>query len=173
MTKPLWLLDVDGVINALAKSSTLRLLNSGWENWTQKTVMGYPITYVEDLIKFINIAHNSGKVDIQWLTTWEDNDAVYNFLTPELGLEHFEIAGRQSEHLSNKFSDYSHWWKLKVVEELSVDHKKIIWTDDDINQFSQAVNFVNNSPHVHAIIPDPRIGLTRNQTKEIERLINE
>ena len=133
--KPVWFLDVDGVINVLPYNPTLKSqpYHKVWDNWAITNVLNYTITYSPDLIDEIN--RLSEVVDIHWLTTWQSKAAIN--LAPALGLKNFSVADADgSNRTSETFfvSTVERWWKLNaVIEDLEIHSRPVIWTDDDIN----------------------------------------
>src|ERR687884_525237 len=59
---PILLLDVDGVLNAARVD-----LPAGW---TRGTFNGYVLTWDPTVTARLRELHESGRVEIQWLTTW-------------------------------------------------------------------------------------------------------
>src|SRR3712207_9363265 len=60
--RPILLLDVDGVLNAARVD-----LPAGWE---RGTFNGYVLTWDPTITARLRELHVSGRVEIQWLTTW-------------------------------------------------------------------------------------------------------
>lgn len=138
MGKPIWFLDVDGVINACSKISNIHY--SQFPRWEETIVNGYTIRYSPDVIDFIN--RMSDRVEIRWLTTWRDK-AVTD-LAPKLGLKDFpfeDAEGRWNAHGS--FNGQNHlpenrWWKLNVIlKHIETAGENFIWTDDDMTTYVQ------------------------------------
>src|SRR3954464_3174252 len=73
---PLLLLDVDGVLNAMRWE-----LPPGWE---QGTFNGFVLSWDPTITARLRALHESGRVEIQWLTTWAEN--ADRLLAEPLGL---------------------------------------------------------------------------------------
>jgi hypothetical protein len=124
--KPVWFLDIDGVINSWPKPPE----DTGWE-FKNVTILGYSIWYTPELIEWIDRLHESGDVEVRWLTTWEHraNDSF----APEVGFRNrFKVHENPHPH---SYGGGPGWWKADVVEMFRQSHPDtpIIWTDDDIS----------------------------------------
>lgn len=119
MSKPIWLLDVDGVIGPF-----------GRPEWPDEPVdirvWGMPFGYSPMLIQAINML--SAYVEVRWLTSWEH--AAADHLAPALGLPGFPVQERSGLQGKEWASDGLHW---KAVEAMCAidEHRPVIWTDDD------------------------------------------
>ena len=63
---PVWLLDVDGVIN---------VSRPGWRSAPHRGIayaqgMGWPMRWAPRLVDRIRSAHNSGMIEVRWCSTW-------------------------------------------------------------------------------------------------------
>lgn len=144
--KPVWFLDVDGVINGWQKHPRL-WQHAEWAN-TPVTItsgdhagMTYQIWFTPVLVDFIN--EMSEKVDIVWLTSWLD--AANVDLAPKIGITHefpegFALAGVAPQRVG-----FQTLWnaKTQVVSKLTQKvsgeeglffGRKVIWTDDELNK---------------------------------------
>ncbi|WP_433795816.1 HAD domain-containing protein [Actinoplanes sp. CA-252034] len=74
--KPVWLLDVDGVINAF---------RAGWwhsrphlvQVWSRADAYDYRIRYEPRLVSAVRAVHDEGLAEVVWCTTWcSDADAI-------------------------------------------------------------------------------------------------
>lgn len=125
---PVWFLDVDGVINALSTVGEKHY--EEFSCWEEVRVNGYRIRYAPELIEFIN--RMSERVDIHWLTTWDDN--AVTMLAPALGLKEFKVAKATGLVLPFAGMNYlaqNRWWKWNaVIEHIENGGGDFIWTDD-------------------------------------------
>ena len=128
--KPIWLLDVDGVINAFDESGPVM---GDWGDWTGFTARGFPIRYSPKMIARILALHEADRVEVRWLTTWGRHA---NTDLPELGLPEFAVAAEMP------FRERDGWWKLPVAQELFDQGHAIIWTDDDMAFVSDAQDWL-------------------------------
>src|ERR671921_2514244 len=63
--RPILLLDVDGVLNAPRRKLP--------EGWRQGTFNGFRLSWDPTVTARLREMHESGRVEIQWLTTWAEN----------------------------------------------------------------------------------------------------
>lgn len=127
MTTPIWLLDVDGVINCFPapKPGVVRRFGP----FEHVEVLGFPIWFRPALVEFINRMHDEELVQIRWLTTW--NKKAATDLAPALGLPQVGvIAGGET----NEKWHVGGWWKLARVREIAAAGEPFIWTDDEIDK---------------------------------------
>lgn len=125
--KPIWLLDVDGVLNAFDES---RPVLGEWGDWDGFTASGYPIRYSPSMISRIVGLHRSGAVEVRWLTTW--GGLANGELRRGLKMPELAVAAEMP------FRERYGWWKLPVARDLFEQGHAIIWTDDDMAFVSDA-----------------------------------
>lgn len=121
MTRPVWLLDVDGVINALrAGHPDEPTVAPVWNSHDQRH---YTIRWSRTVVDRVRAIHDSGTVEIRWCTTWcGDTEA----LETVLGLPTFEPC----------WTDNRNGWagsaaKLAAARQVLADDRRLIWTDDN------------------------------------------
>lgn len=159
---PLWLLDVDGVLNAVTDS---------YDSETQKreTVDGWPIVYTPALVSRIADLHTSGRVEVRWLTTWRA-DAL-SLLAPALGLPAFADEGAADFNTVHR-----KWWKAITAQRLSdaEPDRALIWTDDDLDYAEESGDVAwlhkRTGPSL-TVSPDTDRGLTAEHLDQIEAFI--
>jgi hypothetical protein len=61
---PVLLLDVDGVLNAVRRDLP--------EGWRRGTYNGYVLSWDPTVVARLRELHESGRVALQWLTTWTE-----------------------------------------------------------------------------------------------------
>jgi hypothetical protein len=120
---PVWLLDVDGVLNASrpAWSATPRH-RSVWSHTDQAS---YPLRWAPELIARIRALHVEGRAEVRWCTTWcLDADELEHLW----GLPELERA-----LTADPMPRGSACWPLKLAAARAVldDGRRLIWTDDD------------------------------------------
>jgi hypothetical protein len=174
---PLLLLDVDGVLNALADEVD----PSTWPSWRQghATADGtaWPIRWAPDAVARLRSWHESGHLELQWLTTWgheanlelrallglpelavagtyDDVDDDAGSIEPDAAGAHAAVAPSAPDELSGR------WWKHDVVRRLhhAQPHRRIVWIDDELHADSPHRTWAE-SVGIVAIRPDPRSGL--------------
>lgn len=174
--KPIWYLDVDGVINIVRP---IKPHDIPEEDWREVRVNG-PIRYDRRVVEFINRVHREGKVEIVWLTTWESDAAI--LLAPVLELDEFRIP----ETSLRLFPEGAYgWWKWESIKHHvdtdDHDHRAVIWTDDDL-QYAMRMNPAIAEWHdsrvkvglrTLGISPRTSRGLTMQHLETIEELLND
>ena len=180
MKRPLWLLDVDGVLNALVDrlADTPYGSDRDWLRFHQRsrTDLLYPIVANRRVLEFIREAHESGRAEVRWLTTWEVNDD-YVALAESLGLPQFEIEARATDFTALGMLDYGMWWKLPAVER-ALDRepgRPVLWTDDEVGLRTPAMRWqrrqAETRPNLAVVAPDLLVGLTPAHLAQIDGLL--
>ena len=155
---PVWLLDVDGVLNA------------GRPGWGGPPVrlgvpadgVVYPLTWAPALMARIGRIHSSGSVEIRWATTWVDQIAG---VQAAMGLPSFPVAFRHPRP-GRGAAEAKEAAALRVVE---VEGRSLIWTDDAAIPSDGPVRerlAASGRPQL-LIAPDPRRGLQPTDLDEI------
>lgn len=173
MTLPVWLLDVDGVLNAIVGRNGKPPKSAGWpaDSWRDFTAVhhgnSFRIVAAEPVLDVVRRAHEEKLAEVRWLTTWEGEDAVLTEIAPKLGLPEFPIAGRHEE-----FPGWVRWWKLPIVQRVHGEDptRDLLWTDDDISGSLAAKQWINVfRDQVTAISPNDGQGLIRAHVEKIIR----
>lgn len=114
---PVWLLDVDGVLNADQPGWTWRPRQGIARVNGQK----FTITWAPELVDRIWDLHRSGRVEIRWATTWCDVvSEIENLLKlPQFPCESVPMQGLTQVSKINA--------AIGVIE----SNRPLIWTDDD------------------------------------------
>ncbi|MEN3305778.1 MAG: hypothetical protein V7603_1980 [Micromonosporaceae bacterium] len=122
MTVPVWLLDVDGVLNAA---------RPGWGAAPRRAVafsggMNWPIRWAPALLNRIRALHASGMVEIRWCTTWcpdaENLERLFRLPALPRALDMNPVPrGAEGQAL-----------KLAAAKRVLEDEGRyLVWTDDD------------------------------------------
>lgn len=125
--RPVWLLDVDGVVNAATRNPD----PSVWprDQWAALRVHKLPILVARPVVDFIAAVHEAGTAEIRWHTTWQDGA---HELADAIGLPTFPIADAP-EYRTWDLDRAAGWWKRPAAERvLTVEGRPLVWTDDDI-----------------------------------------
>lgn len=155
------LLDIDGVYNPfLAPDLTERgfiSYQSGWISWAI------------DLINHAQWLRDvENKVNIVWASSWAEssNELAAMFGLNNANLPHIELF--------NPPTDNGVSWKLpsiqKWLEENITEDDTIVWIDDEIHVDVTDTNVLPSN--IHVIVPDPSIGLTREQWVDALNFLN-
>jgi len=162
---PLWLLDVDGVINAVCGT-----VPPGYE---RRRINGFQITWPTEIVARMRQLHETGAVEIRWLTTWCDDAA--SKIAPGLGLPLDCVVEGSADHLDpeNRYV----WWKSVTAKRLSdaEPDRPLIWTDDDLDyaEIQGEVDWLRDrTGPTLAIAPDVRQGITPKLMAKIEAFLD-
>ena len=162
---PILLLDVDGVLNAVSLE-----LPDGWRRGTYND---FVLSWDPTVTARLRELHESGRVEIQWLTTWAENADL--LLAEPMGLPRglrvHVREGVASTGFSGELRGGSGWWKLAAARELALAEpgRRIVWIDEDLAQQADDVaEWLGANPHVLVVAPDLFVGLTHEQIDEIE-----
>ena len=160
MSIPIWFLDVDGVVNALARPAPI-----GYQITTANTMgRGWRIAFSREVIDFINRVNREGLAEVRWLTTWEQD--AHRELAPAVGLDTFP-AYDDPQEIESPMS----WWKGTIVVDELLDHgRPFIWTDDDIDMETIEA-FAEEGVRSLLIAPDPQTGLSTNDLARITEFL--
>jgi site-specific DNA recombinase len=113
--RPVWLLDVDGVLNATRPGwGTAPRNGRAWTGGIE-----YPIRWAAALVDRITTMHRDGLVHIRWCSTWcADADQIERLL----GLPRFERAWTEPHTPDTA--------KLAEARAVLANGERLIWTDD-------------------------------------------
>lgn len=159
MDRPIWLLDVDGVINGHPRLC-------GWDRPPRRLKAGFPVYYEPRLIDRIRAVHATGLAEVRWSTTWCGYPAELAQLEDQLDL-HLERAfgGRPS---TKTWADL----KLQAAVDVLEQGRRLIWTDDDdadvAPQFSAVVADAEQAGRALLIAPQSELGLRLEHLDAIE-----
>lgn len=188
--RPLILLDVDGVLNALSDDA-----DPVWRQWRRGHAhadgTSWPIVWAPPVVDRLRSWHETGNVEIQWLTTW-GHDANGE-LRRLLGLPRFVVAGTYTEFdVDGAAADVAadahaaaapsapdplsgYWWKYDVVRRVLVEHpgRQVIWVDDELHQESGSFRrWAEEHPDVLPVGPDPGSGLVAGDLDLIQKHVD-
>lgn len=171
LRRPVWLLDIDGVLNAATKKPD----GSVWpaEQWVHGHAEGggnrWPILFARPVADFILETHDKGRAEIRWHTTWQHDAGRVGKL---LGLPDFPV------HDAPEFRTLSTtWWKLpgalRVVE---AEQRPLVWTDDDAaNSWdlppADRARLHDGAPTL-IVAPSPNTGLTPKHLRQIDDFLD-
>lgn len=177
MTKPVWFLDVDGVINAFPHASDRKKYLSGKATpFFTDGCIGYkpplfPIRYDPSIISRMVELHEAGVVEIVWLTTW--GAGANGSLRRLLRMLELRVAGEMDDPELRGPG----WWKTKAVQSYAAKHPNttgFVWTDDDIRKahtLADAASIVDRP--LLPICTDGRTGLTHEEMDRIEQFLTD
>ncbi len=164
---PVWLLDIDGVINALARGPVRGSFPR--DAWAQHAVeaeipglgpMLLPILVAQPVLQFIRDVHQAQTAQVLWHSTWRT--AAMTELAPTLGLPPIPIsvAPEWTERPPG-------WWKLPAAQRVVASGRRLVWTDDDITHYGNELGDLADRQDALLICPDPDTGLTQ---RDLDRI---
>lgn len=183
-TRPLVLLDVDGVLNAVAAGRP-----GAWDDWRTgvATAEGrsFPITWSPSVVRAVRGWREVA--DVQWLTTWghDANASLRHLLElPELpvagtydepaggapdraGATHAAVAPAAPDPLTGR------WWKFDVVRRLvrTWPGRRIVWIDDDLHAQDDIRQWMRQETSCLLVAPPASSGLTSAHLQSIEEYL--
>jgi hypothetical protein len=160
VSKPVWLLDVDGVLNAS---------RPGWgaaprSGWAYSAGERWRIRWAPALVSRIRTLHRSGRVEIRWCTTWcHDADQIERLLN----LPPFDRAWG-GQLFGAEASDA----KLAAARTVVDTGRPLIWTDDaEVPEEGPLVEELSGDGRGLLIRPKPYKGLQPEHVDAIEAFI--
>jgi hypothetical protein len=162
---PIVLLDVDGVLNAGRLDAP--------EGWRRGRFNGYQLFWDPTITARLREWHESGRVELRWLTTWStDADRL---LAEPMGLPRGLTTYAREDAAPTGFLGALRgapgWWKLAAAREAAAAEpdRRIVWIDDDLaEQAADTGEWLAANPHVLVVAPDLFAGLTHEQLDAIE-----
>lgn len=168
---PVWLLDIDGVVNALARGPVRDSFPA--EDWTQHVVeadipnmgrMVLPIYVAQPVLDFVRHVYDDGLAEVRWHSTWRT--AAMTDLGPILRLPPIPIS------IAPEWTTRpAGWWKLPAAQRVVTSGRPLVWTDDDIVNFPDEVGELGEGADRLLISPDPDTGLNADDLARIEKFL--
>ncbi|WP_153054228.1 HAD domain-containing protein [Planomonospora sphaerica] len=151
----MWLLDVDGVINAS---------RPGW-GAAPRSGTAYRMRWAPALLDRIRALHRAGGVEIRWCSTWcADADQLERLLALP------RLARAWSEHLSATAAAAA---KLTAARQVLARGRRLIWTDDvEVPTCGPVHDELTGSSQALLIAPSPSRGLQPGHMAAIETFIS-
>lgn len=180
--RPLWLLDFDGVLNAISK----RGMNTGWHTWNTASVKSplpgednvhYPLLWASETVQAVADAHDAG-VRVVWLTTWREHTALLPPLMNGLpsDLEFWDedtvlAAGGKLDPMLQ----LNQQWKYDTARQLVPDGVPVLWTDDNLPYIlRKGARWASSRPGgTTSIAPTQTLGLSKRQTFEVNEWVRD
>lgn len=181
MSVPVWLLDIDGVINAATIKPDPHVYPPG--SWKEgRAVCGersWHIWWSQPVIDFINAVHDAGRAEIRWHTTWQhEAQSVADLVgLPEFPVAHAPefLTGSQEAARAVLEDRPEVWWKVGAAERVVLDERRpLIWTDDDIGAglADAQYAFLHESDAVLLVCPPLRVGLTPRNLRAVGEFLD-
>lgn len=166
---PVWLLDIDGVINACTRKPD----TSVWpaDAWEAKKVNGYPILCARPVLDFIVAVHKDGRAEVRWHTTWQKDAAL---IEQAFGLPSLPV--QDCPEFNTRY-EIDHWFKLPAAERVVMkEGRELIWTDDDLGYCKGGddwvtLQYMKDERRVLTIAPHDNTGLTPKHLHRIDEFL--
>jgi len=166
--QPVWLLDFDGVLNAVAAQGDTTV----WRDWRRSPPDTPPenipwFLWAPEAVTVVQDAVSAG-VRVIWLTDWESGTTRIHETIAELpaGLEYLTRAARgPSRH-----------WKANAAREAVPDAAPLLWTDDHLRarilrEHSTKEWVAQRAGDTTVISPNKRVGVTPRDVRTIREWI--
>jgi hypothetical protein len=169
---PVWLLDLDGVVNAASRAfPTHAWPKETWQAIEAEDEEGitWPIKAARPVIDFLTEVHGEGRAEIRWHSTWQ-RYAVR--VGRQLGLPDFGVQ-EAPEYQAFGAED---WWKLPAARRvLAEEGRDLLWTDDDADLYLQGDQRAELASLGGLLIvcPDSRTGLCKKHLRRIARFLGD
>lgn len=158
---PVWLLDVDGVLNAN---------RPGWgaaprTGYATADGVRYQFRWAPKLISEIRDLGNSGLVEINWCTTW---CAYIDQIESIFDLPGFSRSFTEDHRDRQLTLETKHLAAMEVID----TGRRLIWTDDDVIPTSGALFRSLTAAGSLLISPDWRKGLQPEHIDQIKEFLS-
>jgi hypothetical protein len=167
---PILLLDVDGVLNAVLVDLP--------EGWQRGIYNGFVLSWDPTVTARLRELHESGRVEIQWLTTWTTN--ADTLLAEPMGLPRGLTTHDRDDLLPTGFGGerrgVSGWWKLAAARAVAEAEpgRRIVWIDDDLAGHAEDTGeWLAANEQVLVVAPDLVTGLTHEELDRVEAWLAE
>lgn len=143
------------------------------DGWERGHFNGFVLSWDPSVTARLRSWHESGRVEIRWLTTWS-SDADRLLAEPmglPRGLRAYERGSFGPSGFAGPWGGRSGWWKLDVARAVASEEpdRRIVWIDDDLaEQAAETGDWLAANPHVLVVAPDLLVGLTHEQLDEVE-----
>jgi HAD domain in Swiss Army Knife RNA repair proteins len=167
---PVLLLDVDGVLNAVSLDLP--------EGWRRGIYNGYVLSWDPTVTARLRQWHESGRVELQWLTTWTEK--ADELLAEPMGLPRGLRTHSREDVLPTGFGGerrgVSGWWKLAAARAVAEAEpgRRIVWIDDDLaTQAEDTSEWLAANGQVLVVAPDLFAGLTHAELDRVEAWLDD
>jgi hypothetical protein len=118
---PVLLLDVDGVLNAVRRDLP--------EGWRRGTYNGYVLSWDPTVVARLRELHESGRVALQWLTTWTEraDQLLAEPMGLPGGLRTHSREGVLPTGFSGELRGLWGWWKLAAARAVAEAESDGAW----------------------------------------------
>lgn len=171
---PVWLLDIDGVINAatLGEPPT-----HAWpaDDWVDTKADGearvWRMLAARPVLDFIREVHAAGRAEIRWHTTWQERAAN---VARALDLPEFPVQYAPEFLDVEEALRHDQWWKLPAAQRVVTDEgRALLWTDDDADWdlTAEQRTALEVAGRVLIVSPSSLVGLCRRHLRAIDEFL--
>ncbi|WP_191842044.1 hypothetical protein [Catellatospora chokoriensis] len=172
---PVWLLDIDGVINAVTDLPDRRVWPD--QEWVRTSApskhdLEWPILAATPVLDFLRRVHEQGRAEIWWHSTWQHHSVNVG---TALGLPVWPVRecpefGSQDTALATPLARTKQtWWKLPAALRVLDEGRPLLWTDDDVRHQLRAADTRPWGDRALVLAPPVEVGLTPRQLRRIDR----
>ncbi|MEU8003466.1 hypothetical protein AB0B66_20105 [Catellatospora sp. NPDC049111] len=172
---PIWLLDIDGVINAVTDLPDRRVWRG--HQWVRTAAASnedieWPILAATPVLDFLRRVHEQGRAEIWWHSTWQHNSVNVG---TALGLPSWPVRDcpefvSMDAVLASPLVTRKHtWWKLPAALRVLDEGRPLLWTDDDVRHQLRAADTRRWGNRALVLAPPVQAGLTPRQLRRIDR----
>lgn len=184
MTTPMWLLDFDGVINALSKRGG----RSFWPDWRSACIdhpegdrdrhdkpVKLPLLWSTTVLETVASALDTG-VDVRWLSTWREHTTLLPPILdglPEIPwFDENVLAADAADGLDARERMVSGPWKVAVAKATVPGDAALLWTEDalSVDMLSESWRKSRTAPTTF-VRPHPAQGLIPRDVRVIREWI--
>jgi len=164
---PVWLLEVDGVINTYGTQKSPPTQVWPAADWIITKVGRFNIWAARPVVDFIRGVHERGEAEIRWHTSWQDGALD---LAVGLGLPEFEV--QEAPEWGSYDENAQGWWKLPPVHRVLAEGRSVLWTDDDAVCLSTRERAeLQGSGLIEIIAPTYNTGLCKRHLRQIGEIL--
>lgn len=181
----IWLLDFDGVINALSKRGG----HAYWPQWSTATVTHpegdltragapvlLPLLWSPAVIAAVGEAVCAG-IDVRWLSTWREHTQLLPAIIPGLPnlpwLDETILNAPARASLDPRLAMESGHWKVEVAKAYVPADATLLWTEDSLTVDVLSESWRRSRTASTTLIrPRPATGLVSRQVNEIRTWIS-
>lgn len=173
---PVWLLDIDGVINAAVRPKA-SMPTHAWpaSDWIDTKADGrsqtWRIVAATSVLDFIRSVHHDGLAEIRWHTTWQE---LSTEVAEALDLPEFSVQEAPEFDDVEEYLRRDRWWKLPAVwRVLRNEGRRVVWTDDDAStDLTTDQNTRLAAAGCLIVSPDPMTGLCSKHLRKIAAFLD-
>ena len=147
--RPVVLLDVDGVLNAMPGPRAVP--HDSWPDWKHSSTGGFPLWTSKRMASEI-----ASLGEVHWLTTWNEDNMANLAISPLVGIGPFPVAASPSDRLD--FGD--ELWKPRTAANYANKYKCVVWIDDEAKSLWKLWDGGRAPSNMLIISPKPSDGFT-------------